>query len=61
VVTAYISRTVGLSQAADIVEYLKRAGVSVRSAGGGSLMFGSPSHLAMLVELARAEKDSRPR
>ena len=59
--TAYISRTVGPAQAAHIVGYMKRAGMPVRAAGGGSLMLGSPSHLAMLVELARAEKDSRPR
>jgi hypothetical protein len=55
-VTAYISRAVGSTQAVHIVEYMKRAGVPLRAVGSGSLMFGTPSHLAMLVELAMEDK-----
>ena len=50
--TAYILRTVGPTQAAHIVSYMKRAGASVRAVGSGSFMSGSPTHLAVLVELA---------
>jgi hypothetical protein len=58
-VTAYLQRAVGPTQAAHIVSYMKRAGVPVRAVGTGSLVLGSPSHLAMLVELALDEARAR--
>jgi hypothetical protein len=52
-VTAYLQRGLGPAQAAQIVAYLKTAGTPVRRlAGGGSFVFGSPVHLAVLVEFA---------
>ena len=50
--TAYLSRTVGLSQAARIVSYMRSVGVRARAIGTGTLVLGTPSHLAVLTELA---------
>ena len=54
--TGYVSRGVSPSQAAHIIAYMKDAGVPVRVTGGGSLMLGSPAHLAMLAELALEDR-----
>jgi hypothetical protein len=54
--TAYISRTVGLFQAARIVDYMKAAGVPVRAVGTGILLLGAPSVLAAITELAEHEQ-----
>jgi hypothetical protein len=60
-VTVYIQRTVGATQAAHIVSHMKQAGVPMGATGSGTLMLGSPAHLAVLVELAEEEARSADR
>jgi hypothetical protein len=50
--TAYLSRTIGLSQAARIVSYMRSVGVRAHAIRTGALVLGTPSHLAVLTELA---------
>jgi hypothetical protein len=54
--TAYVSRSIGLHQAARAVQYMRDAGVPMRVVGNGTLLLGVPSHLVMLTELAEHEQ-----
>ena len=54
--SSFVQRSLSPGAAAYIRDYMARAGVPLKAAGGGFFISGTPSHLAMLTELAMADK-----